>query len=207
MRANLTEDGTLSFKFILIGCAGVGKTALLKRLIDGTFSDSSDPTVGVEFETAFLQIDDQRVQLQIWDTAGQEKFRSITKAYYRTAAGVLIVFDVTDRRSFDQLPSWIGDARSLCDPTAVISLIGTKCDWGDDRVINMLEAESFAQEYHMTYIETSAKSGDNVRNAFLRTVAALQERGEGSPRDPGGRSPLMKSLTGSGGQTAASGCC
>jgi small GTP-binding protein len=126
MRTTPLDNANVSYKFIIIGCAGVGKTALLKRLVDDNFSDSTDPTVGVEFEAVVLQIDNQKVRLQIWDTAGQEKFRAITKAYYRTAAGVLIVFDLTDRRSFDQLPSWINDVRTLCDPFAVSTLVGNR---------------------------------------------------------------------------------
>jgi small GTP-binding protein len=207
MRLNPADEATMSYKFIIIGCAGVGKTALLKRLIDDSFTESFEPTVGVEFDSTIITVDDRKVRLQIWDTAGTEKFRSITKAYYRTAAGVLVVFDLTDRKSFDQLPSWINDVRNLCDPTAAATLVGSKSDLAADRVVNVLEAETFAQHYHMPYIETSSKTGDNVRDAFVRTVAALQERIDSAPRTPGQRSALMGSLAASDGTGSQSSCC
>jgi small GTP-binding protein len=197
----------MSYTFIIIGCAGVGKTALLKRLVDDNFTECLDSTVGVEFDSTVLTVDDQNVRLQIWDTAGQEKFRSITKAYYRTAAGVLIVFDVTDRKSFDQLTSWVNDVRTLCDATAMSTLVGAKSDLAEERVVTILEAETFAQHSHMPYIETSAKTGENVRDAFTRTVAALQERVETAPRATGSRNALMGSLSGASPKESEHSCC
>jgi small GTP-binding protein len=207
MRLNPPDEATMSYKFILIGRAGVGKTALLKRLVDDTFNESLDSTVGVEFDSTLLVVDDQKIRLQIWDTAGQEKFRSITKAYYRTAAGVLIVFDITDRKSFDQLPAWVNDVRTLCDPSAVCTLVGAKSDVADERTVTILEAEALAQQYHMPYVETSAKTGDNVKDAFTRTVATLQERSEPVPRAPGSRSALMGSLSDTGAKEVQHSCC
>jgi small GTP-binding protein len=109
-----------SFKFIVIGSSGVGKTAILKRLIEDTFTEESLATIGVEFDTTLLMVDNRRVKLQIWDTAGQERFRSIAKAYYRGAVGVILVYDLADRKTFDDLPDWIADIRSLCEPNAVV---------------------------------------------------------------------------------------
>jgi small GTP-binding protein len=207
MRLNPPDEATMSYKFIIVGCAGVGKTALLKRLVDDSFSESLDSTVGVEFDSTVLTVDDQKIRLQIWDTAGQEKFRSITKAYYRTAAGVLVVFDVTDRKSFDQLTAWVNDVRTLCDPTAVSALVGSKSDLAEERAVTILEAEAFAQHYHMPYIETSAKTGENVKDAFIRTVAALQERVDTVPRALGARSALMGSLSGAAPKETENACC
>jgi small GTP-binding protein len=207
MRLNPPDEAAISYKFIIIGCSGVGKTALLKRLVDDSFSESIEETVGVEFDSTVLTVDDQKVRLQIWDTAGQEKFRSITKAYYRTAAGVLIVFDVTDRKSFDQLPSWVNDVRTLCEPTVASTLIGSKGDLADERVVTVLEAEAFAQYHRMPYVETSAKTGESVRDAFTRTVAALLARVDTVPRAPGGRSALMGSLSGAASGEPERSCC
>jgi small GTP-binding protein len=207
MRLNPPDEATISYKFIIIGCTGVGKTALHKRLVDDSFSESLEQTVGVEFDSTVLIVDDRKVRLQIWDTAGQEKFRSITKAYYRTAAGVLIVFDVTGRKSFDQLTSWVNDVRTLCEPAAMSTLVGSKSDLAEERVVTILEAEAFAEHHHMAYIETSAKTGENVKDAFTRTVAALQARVETAPRALGARSALMGSLSGAASNEAEHSCC
>jgi small GTP-binding protein len=125
----------VSYKFIIIGSSGVGKTCLLKRLIDGTFSEDSASTIGVEFDSLILNIDNRKVKLQIWDTAGQERFRSISKTYYRNAVGVVLVFDLTDRKSFDALTSWLNDIHALCDSNAVVQLIGNKSDLSSARFV------------------------------------------------------------------------
>jgi small GTP-binding protein len=193
----------LSFKFIIIGSAGVGKTAILKRLIDNSFSDESQSTVGVEFDTVFINVDDHKVKLQIWDTAGQERFRSIARAYYRNAAGVILVFDVSDRRSFDDLSQWLRDIHALCDANAIIQLIGNKADLKARRLITLMEAEAFASHHKLQYLETSAKLGENVREAFVRVVTTLLNKGHRSNPNPIDRSPLMPDPP----EPPPSGCC
>jgi len=170
-----------SFKFILIGSSGVGKTAILKRLVEDSFTDESQSTIGVEFDSTIINVDDQKVKLQIWDTAGQERFRSIAKAYYRNAVGVILVFDITERKSFDDLSGWLNDIRTLCDPNAVIQLIGNKSDLGSSRVVTLSEAEQYATQQHMSYLETSAKGGDNVREAFIRVAGQILSKGLKAP--------------------------
>jgi small GTP-binding protein len=165
-----------NFKFIVIGSSGVGKTAILKRLIEDTFTEESLATIGVEFDTTLLMVDNRRVKLQIWDTAGQERFRSIAKAYYRGAVGVILVYDLADRKTFDDLPNWIADIRSLCEPNAVVMLIANKADLAARRVVTPSEAEEFASLNHILYMETSAKAGQNIREAFVRVAAAILGR-------------------------------
>ncbi|EAY09069.1 small GTP-binding protein, putative [Trichomonas vaginalis G3] len=162
-----------NFKFIVIGSSGVGKTAILKRLVDDIFTGESQSTIGVEFIATTIEVDGQPVKLQIWDTAGQERFRSIAKAYFRSAVGVLLVFDLTDRKSFEDLNQWLNDVHSLCDPNAVVTLIGNKSDLHTSRAITQSEAEAFAQMHQLTYLETSALGGDNVQEAFQRTAASV----------------------------------
>lgn len=162
-----------NFKFIVIGSSGVGKTAILKRLVDDVFTGESQSTIGVEFIATTIDVDGQPVKLQIWDTAGQERFRSIAKAYFRSAVGVLLVFDLTDRKSFEDLNQWLNDVHSLCDPNAVVTLIGNKSDLHTSRAITQSEAEAFAQMHQLTYLETSALGGDNVQEAFQRTAASV----------------------------------
>ena len=182
-----------SFKFILIGSSGVGKTAILKRLVEDSFNDESQSTIGVEFDSTIIDVDDQKVKLQIWDTAGQERFRSIAKAYYRNAVGVILVFDITERKSFDDLSGWLNDVHTLCDPNAVIQLIGNKSDMATSRVVTLTEAEGFAAQHHMSYLETSAKGGDNVREAFVRVAGNILSKGLKSTNQNNGvnKSPLI----------------
>jgi small GTP-binding protein len=197
-------SSTVSFKFIIVGSGGVGKTAILKRLIDNIFSDESQSTIGVEFETVTLMVDDRKVKLLIWDTAGQERFRSIAKSYYRNAVGVILVFDVTDRRSFDDLAQWLRDIHTLCDANAIIQLIGNKADQKPRRLITISEAEEFASRHKLQYIETSAKLGDNVREAFVRVATTLLNKGYRTLPHPIDRSPLTPDVNE---QSSSKGCC
>jgi small GTP-binding protein len=167
------DRGRKTLKFIVIGTSGVGKTAILKRLVDGTFTTESQSTIGVDFTATVLDVEDQQVHLQIWDTAGQERFRSIAKAYIRSAIGVLLFFDVSSRKSFDDLTLWLNDIHALCGPNAVITLVGNKLDVVDDRKIMSSEGEAFAQLHRLTYLETSARGGDNIEEVFHRTAAAI----------------------------------
>ena len=165
-----------NYKFIVIGSSGVGKTAILKRLVDDVFTGESQSTIGVEFLATSIDVDGNNVKLQIWDTAGQERFRSIAKAYFRSAIGVILVFDLTDRKSFEDLGQWLSDVHALCDPNAVVTLIGNKSDLTDQRNVTNVEAESFAQLHQLTYLETSALGGENIQEAFQRTAAAVYRR-------------------------------
>ncbi|OHT15916.1 small GTP-binding protein [Tritrichomonas foetus] len=174
-------DGTV-FKFIVIGSSGVGKTAILTRLVDHTFTGESQSTIGVEFIATDIDVDGTPVKLQIWDTAGQERFRAIAKAYFRSAIGVMLVFDLTDRKSFDDLNQWLSDVHAHCDTNAVVTLIGNKSDLEDSRKVSESEASSFAELHQLNYLETSALGGDNVELAFqttasnvLRTVANVKD--------------------------------
>ena len=173
-----------SFKFIIIGSSGVGKTAILKRLVEDTFSTDSQSTIGVEFDSTMIDVDGQQVKLQIWDTAGQERFRSIAKAYFRNAVGVILVFDITERKTFDDVNMWLNDVHSLCDPTAVVLLIGNKSDLSTNRVVTLAEAEQFAQHHQLNYLETSAMDGSNVREAFVKVATQIYRKGVKTPPKP-----------------------
>jgi small GTP-binding protein len=165
-----------TFKFIVIGSSGVGKTAILKRLVDDTFVDESQSTIGVEFLTAAVQVDGATIKLQIWDTAGQERFRSIAKAYFRSAIGVMLVFDLSDRKSFEDLNQWLNDVHTLCEPNAEVTLIGNKSDLVEERSVTATEAESFAQLHKLTYLETSARGGNNIQLAFQKTAGTIYRK-------------------------------
>lgn len=122
--------------------------------------------------------------MQIWDTAGQERFRSVTRSYYRGAAGALLVYDTTSRDSFNVLSNWLNDARTLASQNICILLVGNKKDLEEDREVTFLEASNFAQENELIFLETSAKTGENVEEAFLKcskTILAKIETGELDP--------------------------
>jgi small GTP-binding protein len=173
-----------TFKFIVIGSSGVGKTAILKRLIDDVFSGESQTTIGVEFMATLIQVDGVTIKLQIWDTAGQERFRAIAKAYFRSAIGVLLVFDLSDRNSFEDLSHWLNDVHTLCDPNAVVTLLGNKSDLVNERAVTVTEAETFAQLHQLVYVETSALGGTNIQEAFERTAGIVYRKDRGKREDP-----------------------
>jgi len=162
------------FKYIIVGDAGVGKSCLLLQFTDKRFRPEHDMTIGVEFGHRLVEIDEQKVKLQIWDTAGQEAFRSITRAYYRGATGALLVYDITRRTSFDHLAQWLADARQNAQPHMVIMLVGNKCDL-ERREVAYEEGQWFAQQHGLFFLETSAKNGDNVDTAFIDTAGKICE--------------------------------
>ncbi|CAH1401991.1 unnamed protein product [Nezara viridula] len=180
----MSETYDFLFKFLVIGSAGSGKSCMLHQFIEKKFKGDSSHTIGVEFGSKIVTVAGKTVKLQIWDTAGQERFRSVTRSYYRGAAGALLVYDIANRESYNALGEWLTDARTLASPNIVILLAGNKKDLDDDRQVTFLEASKFAQENELMYLETSAKSGENVEEAFLKcckTILAKIQNGELDP--------------------------
>ena len=135
--------------------------------------------------------------MMIWDTAGQERFYTIAKAYFRSALGIILVFDICDRESFDQLPRWLRDARMEADPHCSVMLVGNKADMAAERKVSQEEAEAFAKAHELNYIETSAKTGDNIEEAFFKTgVSLLQKLASGqiapASTTPASGAPIVK---------------
>ncbi|XP_058738372.1 ras-related protein RABB1b [Vicia villosa] len=161
------------FKYIIIGDTGVGKSCLLLQFTDKRFQPVHDLTIGVEFGARMLTIDSRPIKLQIWDTAGQESFRSITRSYYRGAAGALLVYDITRRETFNHLASWLEDARQHANPNMTITLIGNKGDLSHRRAVSKEEGEQFAKENGLLFMEASAKTAQNVEEAFIKTAAKI----------------------------------
>ncbi|CAH0555967.1 unnamed protein product [Brassicogethes aeneus] len=171
-------------KVMLLGDSGVGKTCILMRFRDGLFLRGNFiSTVGVDFRNKVVSVDQTRVKLQIWDTAGQERFRSVTHAYYRDAHALLLLYDVTNKTSFDNIRAWLGEIREYAQDDVVIMLLGNKADCGSNRAVRREEGERLAREYNVTFMETSAKSGQNVELAFLAIARELKYRQTGQ-RDP-----------------------
>ncbi|KAG6615756.1 Rab11 family GTPase [Phytophthora cinnamomi] len=161
-------------KIVLLGNSGVGKTNLISRLHKGEFNEEFTSTIGVEFLTHVVKVDNTDVKAQIWDTAGQERFHAMMSTYYRKAAGALLVFDVGNRASLLDVERWLDQLLNVAEPGLHATLIGNKCDLpADKRVVTAEEARQFAAAHHMAYVETSAKTGINVQEAFQGLIAAI----------------------------------
>ncbi|XP_017779320.1 PREDICTED: ras-related protein Rab-37-like isoform X2 [Nicrophorus vespilloides] len=175
-----SETYDVTEKVMLLGDSGVGKTCLLVRFRDGLFlSGNFISTVGIDFRNKVVNVDQTRVKLQIWDTAGQERFRSVTHAYYRDAHALLLLYDVTNKTSFDNIRAWLGEIREYAQDDVVIMLLGNKADAGVERAVRREEGERLAREYNVAFMETSAKSGQNVDLAFLAIARELKYRQSG----------------------------
>jgi Ras-related protein Rab-14 len=164
------------FKYIIIGDMGVGKSCLMQRFTEQRYKQDLPHTIGVEFGTMIVDVNGELVKLQIWDTAGQERFRSVTRGYYRGAAGALLVYDVTRRSTFAHVGSWLADARSNTNPHTVMILIGNKSDLDENREVSYEEAAKFAEENNLLFLECSARTGDNVEQAFMSTAQKIHEK-------------------------------
>ena len=162
---NSSEEKIPEVQIITLGEAGVGKTSIILRYSENKFSENYLNTVGVDFRTKTVEIDGgKQVILKIWDTAGQEKFRSITKSYLGRANGIFIVFDVSSRQTFLKVQEWIDSINESGNFNSTIVLIGNKCDL--ERAVSEKEAEIFAYDRNVTYFDTSAKDGTNINAAF-----------------------------------------
>lgn len=165
-----TGQYSLLFKFIIIGDEAVGKTCLLLQFTDKRYRTTHQVTVGVEFGSRIIDIAGKMVKMQIWDTAGQDRFRSIVRSYYRGAAGALLVYDTTRRESFEHVSQWLYEARQNADPDLVVTLVGNKNDKVHERQVSYEEGQAFAEQNGLHFLETSAVTGHNVDEAFTATA-------------------------------------
>mmetsp|Transcript_12006 Transcript_12006/g.48360 ORF Transcript_12006/g.48360 Transcript_12006/m.48360 type:complete len:205 (+) Transcript_12006:122-736(+) len=155
------------FKLLLIGDSGVGKSCLLLRFADDTYTESYISTIGVDFKIRTIELDGKTIKLQIWDTAGQERFRTITSSYYRGAHGIIVVYDVTDQASFSNVKQWLQEIdRYACENVNKL-LVGNKCDLTTKKVVDYNTAKEFADGLGIPFLETSAKTATNVEEAFI----------------------------------------
>jgi small GTP-binding protein len=169
-----------TFKFITIGESSVGKTCIIMRYTEDTFTDQFLTTVGVDFKVVDRDLDGRRIRLQVWDTAGQEQFHTITKSYFRGAHGVILVFDVTARVTFDRTHVWMDSIRETASENIDIILVGNKID-REGRVVSEQEGKALGDEYGVPYFEASAKTGENIQAAFDTLARAVVARRESEP--------------------------
>mmetsp|Transcript_97292 Transcript_97292/g.280049 ORF Transcript_97292/g.280049 Transcript_97292/m.280049 type:complete len:203 (-) Transcript_97292:1-609(-) len=194
------------FKLLIIGDSGVGKSCLLLRFTDDTYTDSYTSTIGVDFKIRTTELDGKTIKLQIWDTAGQERFRTITSSYYRGAHGIIVVYDVSDSASFQNVQQWIREIDRNAGETCQKLLIGNKADLSSKRVVSTKEGKEFADSLGIEFLETSAKTSQNVEQAFLSMANKIKAKMLSQPPAPLPPLPTPISLKG---QQVKSGrnCC
>ena len=166
------ENSTSSarHKIIFIGDAGVGKTTIISRIMDNPFIEEYEPSIGVDFMSKTLKYNGQNVKLQIWDTAGQEKYKGLIPSYVRNSSIVFVVYDISGKTSFDNIPKWINFIKSIENTTIV--LCGNKIDL-ENREVKKEEGEELAKKEGISFFEVSAKTNDNIKNMFYNVIAEL----------------------------------
>ncbi|KAJ7558243.1 hypothetical protein O6H91_04G030200 [Diphasiastrum complanatum] len=169
------------FKLLLIGDSGVGKSCLLLRFADDSYLESYISTIGVDFKIRTVELDGKSIKLQIWDTAGQERFRTITSSYYRGAHGIIVVYDVTDQESFNNVKQWLNEIDRYASDNVNKLLVGNKNDLTAKKVVDYETAKAFADEIGIPFLETSAKNATNVEQAFMTMAAEIKNRMANQP--------------------------
>ncbi|KAI5954834.1 SEC4 [Candida theae] len=163
-------------KLLLVGDSGVGKSCLLLRFVEDKFNPSFITTIGIDFKIRTIESKGKKIKLQVWDTAGQERFRTITTAYYRGAMGIVIIYDVTDSRSFENVENWFQTVSQHANEDAQIFLVGNKCDDDVNRQVSKEQGEDLASKLHVPFLEASAKSNENVDAIFYELAGIIQEK-------------------------------
>ncbi|KAL2755166.1 hypothetical protein ACRALDRAFT_1035208 [Sodiomyces alcalophilus JCM 7366] len=220
-------------KLVCIGDSGCGKSSLTIRLCEGRFSPHHDVTIGVEFGSRIVPPTgppprQKHMKLSLWDTAGQETYKSVTRSYFRGASGALLVFDLTRKQTFQHVTDWLNDLRQIAEPDIVVVLVGNKADLaqpdspdgdgGNRREVTRAEAEAWARRNGiLEYVETSAKSGDNVEKAFTRVAERIYQNIQAGKYDLNDRRSGVKGPGAGGnrqvrlgpdrGKASGGGCC
>lgn len=205
----MSADYDHLFKLLLIGDSGVGKSCLLLRFTDDTYTESYISTIGVDFKIRTIELEGKTVKLQIWDTAGQERFRTITSSYYRGAHGIIVVYDVTDNDTFTNVKQWLQEIDRYASEGVNKLLVGNKSDLTSKKVVEYSVAKEFADQLKIPFLETSAKTALNVEQAFLTMAKEIKDR-MGSTSTPAGASKSSTVTPGRGEavqQQGAGGCC
>ncbi|CAM9161168.1 unnamed protein product [Scytosiphon promiscuus] len=195
----MTSGRVCHFKLVLLGDTAVGKSCLVVRFVRDEFFEYQEPTIGAAFLTQKVQLDDATVKFEIWDTAGQERYRSLAPMYYRGAAAAIVVYDVTNKESFNGAKSWVKELQRRGDPNVIIALAGNKADLEHRRQVQSEEARQYAEDNGLIHMETSAKSAQNVKNIFVEIAQKLPKATVQPEREA---FPIMRPRT-----EQKSGCC
>ena len=167
MADNKTGYYDVKYKIMVLGESKVGKTSLIKRYTKDQFGGVYLTTVGMDFQDKIIEIEDKKVRLQIWDTAGQERFRNVTKSYFQSSQGLVLVYDITDRESFEKLNFWVDNIKNNAPENAKFILVGNKCDLANERKVSYEEGENYAKNLNIKFFEASARDGTNVNELFF----------------------------------------
>ncbi len=166
-----------SYKIVIVGRSSVGKSCLLVRFTDDRFTEDYLTTIGVDFKFRSLKLNNESFKLQIWDTAGQEKYQTITKTFYKGAHAIVLVYDLTSKASFEEIKNvWLEEARKYCDIKSVLMIVGNKMDLEDKIEVDYAEAELFAQKEGILCARASAKSGKNVEETFFNLTQEIYNK-------------------------------
>ncbi len=203
----MNSDYDYLFKLLLIGDSGVGKSCLLLRFADDTYTQDYISTIGVDFKIRTVELDGKTVKLQIWDTAGQERFRTITSSYYRGAHGIIIVYDVTDHESFNNVKQWLQEIDRYATGGVMKLLVGNKSDLTDKKVVDSAQAKEFADALDIPFLETSALNSKNVEQAFLTMARQIKAQMATSNVANNNSKNNIKISGQPIGQTQSNGCC
>ncbi|CAL2032843.1 unnamed protein product [Caenorhabditis brenneri] len=177
------EQKDFKFKIVLLGEGCVGKSSLVLRFVENKFSSRHLSTIQASFVSKTIHIDDCKAELHIWDTAGQEKYHALGPIYYRGSNGVLLVFDITDRRSFERVKNWVLEIKTCLGKTAEILIVGNKTDLEDERLISRQDAEVYADSENALYMETSAQDNIGIPEAFEALTAKMIEHARTAPTE------------------------
>lgn len=169
------------FKLLVVGESGVGKTCMLLRFSDNQFDETFLATIGVDFKVKEIVVDEKKIKLQIWDSAGQERFRNITSSYYRNCSGIIIVYDITSHESFEKVSEWVEEVRRYVSKVPLL-LVGNKCDMEDKRDVRKEEGEELSQKLGLIFMETSAKTAENIDKAFQEMSKELVKEAMNKPK-------------------------
>ena len=169
-------DISYSVKFIIVGDSSVGKSNILLRFSRNVFDHGHQATLGIEFANKHLIYNNTDYLIQIWDTAGQENFRSVTRAYYKASAVAMVVYDITKEETFEHIQAWLKDCKELAPRTVLLVLVGNKSDLEDQRVISKERGENLAKENNMMFFETSALNGNGIEEAFKKSIEVVDQK-------------------------------
>ena len=189
------------FKLLIIGESGVGKTCLLLRFTDDSFTANHLTTIGIDFKIKIITLENKLIKLQIWDTAGQERFRTITKTYYKGAHGIILTYDVTDSNSFKNIRNWIKQIEANAQTNVCKVLVGNKCD-KPDRQVTEDEGRKLAESFNMSFFEASAKTNQNVNEVFNFLTTEILKTNAGNAQTQG-----EKLKKGGDSKDGKKGCC
>jgi Ras-related protein Rab-2A len=165
-----------TIKYIIVGNAYVGKSNIIYRFVENKFSENYKATINLDFSYKNMKINDKIFRIQLWDTAGQEEFQSISRGYYKSGACALVVYDITDRETFNNVSSWVEECKNNGPSTITLVLVGNKIDLEDNRKVTYEEGEDFANRNNMQFFETSALNGTNIDKLFNDTVESINRK-------------------------------